>query len=109
MATKSLKEAASAAPHPDDGAANQADPYADPLETLKKIGEHRFGLYKFPKQGYAAHKGGPFLPEDHANAMIDAGVVRFEPSGGAHGSIKITAKGRKEVANAEAADAGEED
>lgn len=61
---------------------------------LAIIGEHPTGLYLFKGKGYCSHAAGPFLTPATAEALIAAGLCAFEPSGGAFGSIKITAAGR---------------
>jgi hypothetical protein len=65
------------------------------LADLERVAEHRHGLYLFKQQGYATGPGGPYLSEATAQALVDAGLARFEPSGGRHGSVKVTAKGQK--------------
>lgn len=80
---------------PPAGEAAQAAAPRFTLADLQSIAEHRHGLYLFKKQGYATGPGGPYLSEATAQALVDAGLARFEPSGGRHGSVKVTAKGQK--------------
>lgn len=64
------------------------------VEFLGTLSVNRYGLYRFPNLGFATEQRGPFYPEEFVKAQVDDGFAYFEPTGGAHGSVKITDAGR---------------
>jgi hypothetical protein len=69
------------------------------IAELRRIGRHRYGLYLFVDRkgqplGFAEASYGPFVAPEIGRELIDAELCYFDETGGAHGSIKVTAAGR---------------
>lgn len=81
----------------EDGVTSTAAIYPDALAALRDMGESRYGLYRYPgKPGEVSQFGasGPQHDGETVRDLIDAGLAVEELTGGAHGSVKITAAGR---------------
>jgi len=64
------------------------------IEFLGTLAVNRYGLYRFPGLGFATEQRGPFYPEAFVDGAVADGFAYFEPTGGSHGSVKITEAGR---------------
>lgn len=70
--------------------------------ALGDMVDHRYGLYARDKAktGYSADPaGGLVWPGIAIDQLVELGLAVHEPSGGAHGSVKATDKGRDHYAD----------
>jgi hypothetical protein len=91
-----------------------ADPTVrdEQIAFLGDLTANRYGLYRHAGGGYGGEAHRPRWSQAFADQAVELGLAHHEPSGGAHGSVKITDVGRaaykrlRQDADAAAAEAG---
>lgn len=95
-------ELAARTPNPAAPEVDPEPPEPTPLFTpegaaLRAVAAQAYGLYLYPGKGYATHEGGPYHDTATIADLARAGMVYAEPSGGNHGSVKVTDLGKETV------------